>query len=446
MLHAGNYFYLFVFTLISVVWNFLKEGNMINSVNPLMGVQNVQAGQYQMQQPAAQPINQQVQNPNLNGVNALASYNQPAKTAPKTITPALPTVLQPEAIRVIEGERVTAPNGTLDSIIKRNDKTTTIYKMDVLAPNDAIRKIEVYDNTTGKLISEQENFNDIKPGKMPSSFLTEINERNSEGKITKTTVYSHGKLDNVAEIEYGPNGYEKATIIYADGTFAIEESTETTIQGNTMSSITSKRTQFDAKGQIVSVETIDRENRKSEKVTYKNGIPSSIKHSSEEPIANNTGINPFADKDLVPAQPYILGYDPKSVEGEKKYFSNGVLHSIVTNTGNGDVIHMFDVTGRLTGIEDAKDKNNVKSIIFNNNPDVKYQGYSIVEQLGEKVTKTTMYNNDGEKEVYINNLANNTSKSAVYKDDKLVFYTESNSDDDRIAMSFDKQGNLVKVL
>lgn len=107
---------------------------------------------------------------------------------------------------------------------------------------------------------------------------------------------------------------------------------------------------------------------------------------------------------------------------------------------------MFDVTGRLTGIEDAKDKNNVKSIIFNNNPDVKYQGYSIVEQLGEKVTKTTMYNNDGEKEVYINNLANNTSKTAVYKDDKLVFYTESNSDDDRIAMSFDKQGNLVKVL
>ena len=57
-----------------------------------------------------------------------------------------------------------------------------------------------------------------------------------------------------------------------------------------------------------------------------------------------------------------------------------------------------------------------------------------------------MYNNDGEKEVYINNLANNTSKTAVYKDDKLVFYTESNSDDDRIAMSFDKQGNLVKVL
>ena len=230
MLHAGNYFYLFVFTLISVVWNFLKEGNMINSVNPLMGVQNVQAGQYQMQQPAAQPINQQVQNPNLNGVNALASYNQLAKTAPKTITPALPTVLQPEAIRVIEGERVTAPNGTLDSIIKRNDKTTVIYKMDIAAPNDAIRKIEVYDNTTGKLISEQENFNDIKPGKMPSSFLTEINERNSEGKITKTTVYSHGKLDNVAEIEYGPNGYEKATIIYADGTFAIEESTVTPIQ------------------------------------------------------------------------------------------------------------------------------------------------------------------------------------------------------------------------
>lgn len=423
----------------------LKEGNMINSINPSMGVQNVQAGQYQVQQSTGQSVNQMVQNPNLNGVNALASYNQPAKTAPKTITPSLPTVLQPEAIKVIEGERVTAPNGALDSIIKRNDKTTVIYKMDILAPNDAIRKIEVYDNATGKLIRDQENYNDIKPGKMPSSFLTEINERNSEGKITKTTVYSHGKLDNVAEIEYGPNGYEKATIIYADGTSAIEESTETPIEGKTMS-ITSKMTKFDNKGQIVSVETVDRENRKSEKVTYKNGIPSGIKHSAEEPIANNTGINPFADKDLVPAQPYVLGYDPKSVEGEKKYFSNGVLHSIITNTGNGDVIHMFDVTGRLTGIEDARDKNNVKSIIFNNNPDVKYQSYSICEHLGDKIDKTTMYNNNGEKEVFINNLANNTSKTAVYKDDKLVFYTESKSDDDRIAMSFDKQGNLVKVL
>lgn len=418
---------------------------MINSINPSMGVQNVQAGQYQVPQSIQQPVYQPVQNPNLNGVNALASYNQPAKTAPKTITPALPTVLQPEAIKSMEGERITAPDGALDSIIKRSDKTTTIYKMDVLAPNDAIRKIEVYDNATGKLIREQENFNDIKPGQMPVLYYTEINERNSEGKITKTTVYSQGQLDNVAELEYGPNGYEKATIIFADGTSTIEESSEIPVEDNTMS-ITSKMTRFDAKGQVVSVETVDRDKRTSEEITYKNGIPSGIKRKFEEPIANSTGINPFTDKDLVPAQPYILGYDPKSVEGEKKYFSNGVLHSITTNTGNGEVVHMFDITGRLTGIEDAKDRNNVKSIIFNNNPDVKYQGYSILEQLGEKINKTTVYNNNGEKEVSITDLANNTSKTAVYKDDKLLFYTESNSDDERIAMSFDKQGNLVKVL
>lgn len=414
---------------------------MINSINPSMGVQNVQAGQYQVQQSIGQSVNQMVQNPNLNGVNALASYNKPAKSAPKTITPSLPTVLQPEAIKVIEGERVTAPNGTLDSIIKRNDKTTVIYKMDISAPNDAIRKIEVYDNATGKLIRDQENFNDIKEGKMPSAFLMEVNERDSEGRISKTTVYSHGKLDNVVEFEYGPNGYEKATIIYADGTSAIEESTKIPVKGKTMS-VTSKMTKFDNKGQIVSIETIDREKRESEKVTYKNGIPSGIKHSKEEPIANNTGINPFADKDLVPAQPYVLGYDPKSVEGEKRYFSNGVLHSITTNTGNGDVIHIFDVTGRLTGIE-----NGSKSIIFNNDADPISRKYSICEKLGEKIEKLTTFF-DGEKEVSINNYENNTYKTAVYKDDKLVFYTEgkSNSDDDRIAMSFDNQGNLVKVL
>ncbi len=418
---------------------------MINSINPSIGVQNVMAGQYQVPQPIQQPVNQMVQNPNLNGVNALASYNQPVKTAQKTITPLLPTILQPEAIRTMDGERVTAPNGDLDCIIKRNDKTTVIYKMDVMAPNDAIRKIEVYDNATGKLIRDQENFNDIKPGKMPSSFLTEVSERDSEGRVTKTTVYSHGKLDNVAELEYGPNGYEKATIIYADGTSAIEESTKVPVNGNSMNP-TSKMTKFDNKGQVVSIETIDRENRKSEKVSYKNGIPSGIKTSTEVPIENKTGKNPFADKDLIPAKPYVLGYDPKSVDGEKKFFSNGVLHSIITNTGDGEVIHMFDVTGRLTGIEDSRDKNNTKSVFFNNNPDPNCSNYVITEQLGEKITKSTIYHNAGMKEVSVNDLNNDTSKTAIYSEDnKLIFYSEIKSDD-RIAMSFDKQGNLVKVL
>lgn len=419
---------------------------MINSINPTMGIQNVIPAQNQVRQPIQQPVNQMVQNPNLNGVNALASYNQPVKTAPKTITPSLPTVLQPEAIRIIEGERVTAPNGDLDCIINRNDKTTVIYKMDIMAPNDAIRKIEVYDNATSKLIRDQENFNDIKPNQLPLSFLTEVNERDSEGRVTKTTVYTHGKLDNVAEIEYGPNGYEKATIIYADGTSAIEETTKVPVNGNSMN-ITSKMTKFDNKGQIVSVETIDRENHKSEKVTYKNGIPSGIKTSAEVPIENNTGKNPFADKDLVPAQPYVLGYDPKAINGEKKFFSNGVLHSITTNTGDGEVIHMFDITGRLTGIEDARDKNNIKSVFFDNNPDANCSNYVITEQLGEKVTKSTIYHNAGMKEVSINDLNNDTSKTAIYSEDnKLIFYSEIKSDDDKIAMSFDKQGNLIKVL
>jgi len=123
---------------------------MINPVNTFPVSYNT-AIPNNIPQMQPQPIQQPpVQNPNMSGLDALAAYNQqtPKISAPKHIEPALPTVLQPEAIKAIKGERIYSSTGILDSIVSKGEDTTTVYKMDVAAPNDAIRKIEYYHNSS----------------------------------------------------------------------------------------------------------------------------------------------------------------------------------------------------------------------------------------------------------------------------------------------------------
>lgn len=407
---------------------------MINSINPISVVQNQMPVQNNVN-PLPQPTPQQVQNPNLNGINALAAYNQPMqKNAPKIIEPLLPTILQPEAIKSMEGERVLTPTGTLDCIIQRNDKNTVIYKMDVLAPNDAIRKIEYYDNATGKLIREQENQNVIENGKLPMTCFTEVIERNADGLPAKSSIYSNGKYEETIEYEYGPN-YEKAYIVRADNISFIDE--------GTLIPRTNKITNFDEKGQIREVETVNRDEHTSQVVSYENGIPTRIETRKNEPIPNTTGLNPHQDPDLVPAQPFVLGYDPKQVQGEKRYFSNGVLHSIKTTTANGEVFHMFDVTGRLTGIE----TDNNKTVIFHNTKDPHEASYSIEEKITDDVIKTTTFNNSGNTRVSINNSKNHSEKNAIYSEDgKLICYYENDGKDKRMMLEFNKQGDLINIM
>lgn len=405
---------------------------MINSINPVSVIQNPQMVQNSAYQ-TSQPLPQQIQNPNLNGINALAAYNQPvSKPAPKVIEPLFPTILQPEAIKTMPGERVLTPTGTLDCIIQRNDKNTVIYKMDVLAPESAIRKIEYYDNATGKLIREQENQNEIKDGQLPQTFLTEIIERNPDGLPAKATIYYKGKYEQTMAYEHGQES-DKVYVVRADNTSLIEEEFKNTR--------TTKVTSFDEKGQIIQTETKNREEHSIQTVSYKNGIPSKIETRKNEPIPNTSGIDPKQNPNLIPSQPFVLGYDPKQVQGEKRFFSNGVLHSIKTTTAKGEVCHTFDVTGRLTGIE--TDQN--KTVIFHNNPEPYAAAYSIEEKLTGNVLKTTTFNNDGSKMVTVANQKEQAEKTAMYsKDNNLECYFEKENDNN-IMLSYDKQGNLIQI-
>lgn len=417
---------------------------MINSLNPVFVPRNIQnLNGDSVNKNISTPVggNYLVQNPNLNGARALASYNTPVAAAnPKVITPALPTVLQPEAIKGIKGERVLSSSGTLDSIISKNEKTTVVYKMDVQAPNDAISKIETYDNVTGKLISVQSNINLIEQGVMPQNIMTEIAEFNSEnGQLKKITTYDKGKLDAVCEFEYAPNGDEKVYTV----TNRVSTLNEKFANGDT-----GRITSFDKSGKITEVRNYNEATGQTEIITYKNGVPSKVENKSynNAPIANTTGKNPQADTDLIPSEPYVLGYEPKSVQGNRTFYSNGMLETINTNTENGFVMHRFDINGELSGIVDARDPESVKTVLFAKRLDgEKYT--SVEEEISEGVYKTTTFNSDGTKEVGVMNSNTKNDKHAFYLQNGVMeHYGEYNKDGSNLIMEFNKNGELINIL
>lgn len=409
---------------------------MINSINsiPNMKTCNIQGGLQPASIAAAPAMNPPQAATDLKGTTALAAYNSFGVMNNQTpvIQLSLPTILQPEAVKALKGERIYTSTGDLTAIIDKSDKTTTVYKMDCETPNDAIRKIETFDNATGKLIRAQENLNIINPGQMPVLELIEIKEFYPDSdKLQKNTIYSKGKLQMTALHEYGPNGYEKISGIENNHMF-VEESYENIN--------TDRLTTFDKNGKIISVETMDRDNNTKQKVSYKNGMPSKIITENRFPIPNTTGKNPMTDPDLVPAQPYILNYDPKQIQGDRTMYSNGSLESIETHTANnGHVTHRFEINGNLLGIEDAKDPNNIKTVMF-------YPEHYAVEESSKDLRKTTVFNKDGSKEVSTINLNDKSEKMAMYsKEGHLVSYIDIDKDGKRMLMNFDKQGNLYNI-
>lgn len=375
---------------------------------------------------------------NYTGFDTLSNYNQMIINKPtqKIIKPSLPTVLQPEAIKALKGDRIYNSTGTLNSIITRNDKTTTIYKMDVLAPQDAIGEIKTFDNKTGKLIRTQKNLNTIEENKLPRTDIIEIKDYSTDfPKPLKTTIYYKGKLEMVAEHEYGPNNYSK---------FSVISNTESpkVIEENFKAQGIRKTTKFDAQGNIFSVDYINSNDESKKTIYYKNGLASKIINESKSPIENLTGINPQNDITIKPSLPFILNYNPMTLAGERNYYSNGMVEGIKTKTSNdgGYILHKFGLNGTLEGILDMSNPNNKKNILFFPNY------YTIEENTANNIRKTTIFNDDGTKEVSLYDKNDNIQKYAAYfQNGNLASYLETLPDGTKTLMNYDKNGNLINI-
>lgn len=412
---------------------------MIDSINSLPMVRNISMPNGLNTNPIQQPQqNGQISNnSNLNGMNALASYNAPSISRPvaKNVQPLLPTILQPEAIKTIQGEKIYNSMGELDSIIKKTNDGTVVYKMEVQAPNDAINKIETYD-AQGRLVQVQENLNIIEKGKLPRIPLIQLVKYSPEtGKILNETAYQDGKPFMVIEKEYEPNGTVKEYIVN------LKEKTSSIVETNEAQNM-GRKIDFDKNGNITSIVTKDENQHSKEKLQFINGVVASRSVETKSPVPNLTNKNPMADKDLVPAQAYVLGYDPKQVQGEKVYFSNGALEAISTMTESGGiVVHRFDLNGNLAAILDQTDLDKPKTITFNQD------NQSISERLADGSEKLTVISKDGSKDVTVMNYKTDFEKHVAYTKEGLpkIYYERSDGKNEML-MEFDKQGNIIKLV
>ncbi len=424
---------------------------MINAVGSTSSVSNVNTNLLnQLKTDKKLVENNNVEAPQANGAEVLAAYNQAAikKTEKadkkdletlKNLQPSIPTVLQPEAIKILKGERIKTANGTLHAIVDKTPDTTTTYLMDVQAPEAAIRKIITTDNKTGKRIRVQENCNEIKEGVLPNTFLIEIYEFYPDSDdVKKLTTYYNGKPEVTEETVYNKDGSKKHYINDRNTLMICEEIPKDGV---------TKCTKYDKEGNIVSVATDKKNEYYSETIRYENNIPTETVKEAKKPTKNDTGKDPFKDEDLKPAEKYEINGDPKKFEGKKETYSNGALQSIkVKNEKGGEITYLFDLEGNLDSIDDNSDAEHKKSIIYHKPECSDKKGHYIIkEELANGIEKNTTYVNDGTVEVRVLDNKNDSEKYAQYsKDGYMEMYIENGSKDNALRMLFDKDGNLLE--
>lgn len=405
---------------------------MINPVNTFIPVQATQQTYTTETIYPQQPQQQASPDVQMSGMDAMAAYNQANISKPteqKKLEPLVPVIITPDSIKDIKGEKILDSQGTLNSIVDKQDKETVVYKMDVSTPEKAVSEIKYYDNQTGKLTRIQKNFNFAENGGDPKNVESSIVELNSDGKIQKASHYYQGKLESTEEFEYGPDGFKKIYTAIPNSHSSILELCEVTDSA--------RLTRFGKDGQIKSVDTKDNKTGEFKTTEYKNGKPIRVTNGQNLPIENTTGINPLTDPELEPAQPFVLGYDPKEVQGEKLYYSNGALERVETQTKDGKVTHLFNPDGSLGVIS----KENGSTIFFYNENINGTKSYVIEDKLPNGGTKTTEYADDGSKSVRVQNGEN--EKGVTYNKNGAMTYVESNNGK-HTYMEFNKNGELVK--
>ncbi len=412
---------------------------MINPINSFMPIQNVAMPQQNqgivpMQNPIPQPVAQNVQ---MNGLNAMSIYNRANIFAhqeqPHKVETLTPVVITPDQIKDIKGERIYNSQGTLNSIVDKNDKETIVYHMDVVKPNDMIEKIEYFDNQTGKLTKVQENWNTDKNSTEASSIY--MSEFGNDGKPTKTSYYYHGKLESAENFEYGTDGFKKIYTAHPNGNSEIMEICEKTNS--------SRLTRFDKSGKIKSEEIKDDNAGTYKSTKFQNGIPVEITKSQRSIVENTTGLNPLTDSEMTPAKPFVLGYDPKQIQGEKSYYSNGAIEKIETQTADGKVVHMFQPNGNLSAILYGEDKNS-KMIAFSNHNGGGESYYSIEETLPNGKHKMTAYSEDGSYSINVHD--NDTEKMLEVKPNGSKVYMDTDKKNNKyILMEYNQSNKLINI-
>ncbi len=309
----------------------------------------------------------------LDGIQALASYNLNLIDKAEKLDEIQPLDLIYKPEEEIEGERIYNSEGKLNSIVKEDDKTRTVYIPDENDEN-LISTVKVIDKNSGNIIKVQEN--DIEDGKYTGrSWIGEYSSK--DGKLIHTTNWQDGKDEYSSLSKSSKDGEVTVSKDNQDRQYRIDYDSDKYYLGVTLDK-DKRPLEFYEHKDLTPMKSV------CTRASFYNGSLVSASRTKTITMPNALGHEKFEDKELSPAEKYIPQIDLKGHNGEKSYYSNGAIEKNVIN--DGETTAFFNPDGSL-----KKVKTENKEITFEDRNSQK-----IVEDFGEGRTKTTQYYEDGD--------------------------------------------------
>lgn len=391
---------------------------MINKINFAQGIQQIQTKPaFKANETESAPVTTPDNSVSFKGAEALANYNKPNVMAfDKSILevePLLPTVIQPDAIGSIEGEKIYGSNGKLNSIVNRVGDKVVVYTASPENDN-MIASIVTTDKKTGNVIKRQDN--DIEDGKYIGMTVLEYDPITGEG--ARETYYENNEPSYASKVITNNRGLrQEIGYEFSNGHYRVSESTP--------DKKLNRHYEFNKNKELISAWEDKNNGQSSSTVEFYNGAVLSVEHTKQEVLPNNMGREVLNDPDVKPAD---LSVYPDAIEGEKTFYSNGSLESVTA----GNLVYNYSPAGDVTSIKDGN-----KTVEVNDRVTI------ITENLEDGAVRTTKYFKDGD--TWIDYEKGDYQKQLILNGDLPDYYYEDKGDNNLKTFRYNDKGMLISA-
>lgn len=386
---------------------------MINNINLCQNIQIPQNLAFKSKQEGSY-VSSPIENSNLNGAEALASYNSAFinNRNPFNI-PLLEPIDMPGDINAIEGERIYNSKGVLKCVVKDTKDKKYVYSYD---SNDSpiINNIEIYDKKTGNKIFDQYEYVYDKDGK-EHRYMNIAEYDSVTGLETASSLYIDMMPSKKQITKYGANGCEYISYYYDNAECAVYKHS-----GNSSFEKT-----YDINGKLKNefYDECNDDGTYRQTTFYKNGKEVSKETTKKQAIMRPEYQKYINNTELTPVECPEFLTSIENIEGEKTYYSNGQLESVRTNDGK---YYEISLNGNYITLQDGN-----KTIGYSVEKGTDKKFCTITEDLGN-ATKRTMYSGKNGDELWsVEYTKGNIKKCLNYANGKPDTYSEddiSNND------------------
>lgn len=396
---------------------------MVRSINSIQNVQLPKMIAFKSSQEPA-PVSSPAEIANLNGVDALASYNSAFINKSELYIPLLKPIPMPRDINSVDGEKIYNSKGKLECVVKETKDKKYVY----FETGKNELRLNVINKQTGLVELEQAEYKDEN-----GNLQTWLMNYDSQGREEAHADYYNYELKSKGITKYNKDGLREQHIeMFDDGTYIVYSGCNNKnydINGNlTYENIYQQKPD----GAIV------------KEIKYANGKPFSteVKETTGEFIEEYS--NYLKDPNLQRSEcpEFISSID--NIEGEKTYFSNGQIESVRTPDGK---IYERTFDGHCIILTDGN-----KTITFENYIADGRKCCVIEEDLGNATKQTQYFDIDNNKRGNVSYTKGNISKFVYFNEEgNPTSYEESDLSKEKFeeklifGIDFAPNGSVINV-